>query len=85
MLRARERQPAESKRAIIGQVRRIAGGDALGGPVIACKGVAHVERLLERLPPHLPCGALRVGDAGAGGLIPGGATLIFDTEVMGIN
>ena len=42
----------------------------------ACVG--EVRKL--QIPP-----SLGYGDAGAGGLIPGGATLIFDTEVMGIN
>ena len=42
----------------------------------ACVG--EVRKL--QIPP-----SLGYGDAGAVGLIPGGATLIFDTEVMGIN
>ena len=42
----------------------------------ACVG--EVRKL--QIPP-----SLGYGDAGAGGLIPGGATLVFDTEVMGIN
>ena len=46
------------------------------GLVGACVG--EVRKL--QIPP-----SLGYGDAGAGGLIPGGATLIFDTEVMGIN
>lgn len=46
------------------------------GLVGACVG----EKRKLQIPP-----SLGYGDAGAGGLIPGGATLIFDTEVMGIN
>jgi len=46
------------------------------GLVGACVG--EVRKL--QIPP-----SLGYGDAGAGGLIPGGATLIFDTEVVGIN
>jgi FKBP-type peptidyl-prolyl cis-trans isomerase len=42
----------------------------------ACVG----EKRTLRIPP-----SLGYGSSGAGGVIPGGATLIFDTEMMGIN
>ncbi len=42
----------------------------------ACIG----EKRLLKIPSSLGYGA-----AGAGGVIPGGATLIFETEVTGLN
>ena len=38
------------------------------------------EKRRLRIPPHLG-----YGDAGAGAKIPGGATLIFTVECLGIN
>ncbi len=38
------------------------------------------EKRVLRIPPQLG-----YGDAGAGGVIPPKATLIFDTELIGIN
>ena len=46
------------------------------GLVGRCKG----EKLALTIPPELGYGA-----RGAGGSIPGGATLFFDVEVVGIN
>lgn len=56
----------------VGQV--IKGWDA--GLEGACVG----EKRTLRIPP-----AMGYGASGAGGTIPGGATLIFETEMMGLN
>jgi FK506-binding protein 2 len=58
----------------LGQGMVIKGWDA--GLAGACVG----EKRTLRIPPDMGYGA-----AGAGGLIPGGATLIFETELVSIN
>jgi len=59
---------------------RLGAGMVIKGWDQGLEGACVGEKRTLRIPA-----SLGYGSAGAGGLIPGGATLIFDTEMMGIN
>ncbi|KAI7838563.1 hypothetical protein COHA_007636 [Chlorella ohadii] len=58
---------------------RLGQGMVIKGWDKGVKGMCVGEKRKLVIPPHLG-----YGDRGAGGLIPGGATLIFEVELLGV-
>ncbi|KAG1678385.1 hypothetical protein FOA52_015152 [Chlamydomonas sp. UWO 241] len=58
---------------------KLGGGQVIKGWDQGLMGACVGEKRLLKIPPGLGYGA-----AGAGGVIPGGATLIFETELTDI-
>mmetsp|Transcript_36179 Transcript_36179/g.106859 ORF Transcript_36179/g.106859 Transcript_36179/m.106859 type:complete len:141 (-) Transcript_36179:250-672(-) len=59
---------------------KLGGGQVIKGWDQGLMGACVGEKRLLKIPP-----SLGYGEAGAGGVIPGGATLIFETEVTALD